>query len=325
MQLSEASSSNFTFFQNRKYMISRYLIWLFAVILLVSCDKNEEFEEDEVGANIQLQGTGSFVYNDYSPLADKPITVYYHVPDGVNEFAPVVFIFHGAGRDAKESRDELISKANLYRNILIVPEFSQTYFRGSDAYNLGNVFEDGDRPSPESLNPEEEWTFSLIEPIFDFLRNSTSINVETYNAIGFSAGAQFLHRFLYFKPQSRIQHAVVASAGWYTIPDFQIDFPYGLAKAPVLANSMAAFYSRQTTVVVGEADNDPNASSLRRNSTVDQQGTNRLARAQYFYNQSQVQANHSSSTFNWTYLSIPNATHDFQAVASYAMDNALNN
>ena len=42
--------------------------------------------------------------------------------------------------------------------------------------------------------------------------------------------------------------------------------------------------SKELTILIGENDNDPNDSGLRRNSIVDQQGVNRFTRANYFYN-----------------------------------------
>ncbi|MEQ8910258.1 MAG: hypothetical protein RIC95_13755 [Vicingaceae bacterium] len=309
--------------------MQRQLFYGFSFLILLSgvlfsCDKNEEFEsEEEAQQNFVLQGTGTLVFNDYQPFSDKAINLYYHVPESANKTSPILMVFHGASRDAVESRDELIKKADFYNTILVVPEFSNASFPGSDTYNLGNVFVDGDNPSPQTLNPETEWTFSVIEPIYDYIKGLTANQNNTYRAFGFSAGAQFLHRFLLFKPNAKVGRVVVASAGWYSIPDLQIDFPYGIQKTPIQSSSLGTFFSRDLTVLVGEADNDPNAPSLRRNSSADQQGTNRLARAQYFFNQSSSLASQSGISFQWNYKSIPNARHNFKQVGEYAFDNIL--
>ena len=44
-----------------------------------------------------------------------------------------------------------IDKANEYGVILIAPEFSDLDFPSGNAYNLGNIFIDGNNPSPETL------------------------------------------------------------------------------------------------------------------------------------------------------------------------------
>lgn len=291
----------------------------------ISCDKNEDFDKEEEVVVQNLRGTGNFVYTGYAPLSDKPLTVYYHIPETVNDFAPILLVFHGGSRDAKESRDKLISKANLNRLIVIVPEFSEANFPGSDRYNLGNVFVDGDRPSAQTLNNQDIWTFSYVEPLFDHIKLIAGNNNATYHTFGFSAGAQFLHRFLIFKPDARVNKSVAAASGWYTMPDLQIDFPYGTNEAPLNQASLDAFFLKELTVLVGENDNDPNAASLRRNSSADVQGTNRFDRANYFVNQSSTIANSTSSSFNWQLRTLPNTGHDFLPLAAYAIDNVILN
>jgi len=288
---------------------------LLFVLLLSACDNNQEFDNEEEPTNTISGETGDFVFDGYAPLSSKPLRVYYHYPDGVNSSTPILMVFHGGSRNAKANRDDLIDKANEKGLIIIAPEFSAADFSLGDEYILGNVFVDGDNPSAASLNPESEWTFSYVEPLFDHVKNLTSNQNNTYHALGFSAGAQFLHRLLIFKPAARIDKAVVAAAGWYTMPDTAINFPYGVKVAMVNQSDLDAFYSRDLWVIVGQNDNDPNAP--RRNPTVDVQGTNRLDRADYFVNESRNLA----SAFVWQYQSLPNTAHEFDKLASFAVDN----
>jgi len=297
------------------------LIISLGLLLLAACDNNETFDENQEPAPIGLKGTGNFLYDEYTPLADKPIRVFYHVPEEAHEATPLVMVFHGGNRDAQESRDELIAQANREKVILIVPEFSNNHFPGGDAYNLGNVFDDGDNPSAAGLNPEAEWTFSYIEPLFDYCKTLTLSEKNQYHALGFSAGAQFLHRFLLFKPNARVQQAVAAAAGWYTIPDTQVVFPYGVKQAPVSPTDLDAFMARNLVVLVGDRDNDPNAASLRRNAQADQQGDNRYDRGIYFVKQGRAIAGASQQPFAWKFQSLPGVGHDFEALGAYALAN----
>ena len=301
-------------------MIRLYSI-LAAVALLWACDipkmiGQEPDEPDTTG--LSLTGTGDFNFSSYSPLSDKPVRIFYHIPEKAMSHSAALMVFHGAGRDAKESRDALIAKSNQFQVVIIVPEFSNEYYRGSDAYTLGNIFTDGDRPSAETLNPEEEWTFSIIDPLFDFFREKTGLVSDEYDVFGHSAGAQFAHRFLFFKPDARHKRVVSASAGWYTMPDQSINFPYGLKKSPLENSSLQAAFAAPLTVIVGLKDNDPNASSLRHNSQADAQGDDRLERAQYFYNQSLQLAQTANLDFGWKYQSLPNVDHDFNATSTAA-------
>lgn len=291
-------------------MVRRFYITLlfFAVAILVSCRK----DGDNSSFHSNLNGTGSFIYTDYSPFENKPIQVFYHAPASIHANTPVCFAFHGNGRDALETRDALIEKSESLGFIVIVPEFKSIYFPGGDGYNMGNIFQDGDHPSLATLNPEEDWTFSVIDSLFKYVGNLTSNLNSNYDVIGHSAGAQFAHRFLLFKPNSPINRMVISAAGWYNMPDVSIDFPYGIQASPMENESLKHFFETPLTVIVGALDNDPNAASLRHNAQADAQGTNRLARAQYFFTESQLIALSLQVTFNWKYRTIPNTAHDME-------------
>jgi hypothetical protein len=73
------------------------------------------------------------------------------------------------------------------------------------------------------------------------------------------------------------------------------------------------------TVLIGQADNDPN-SGIRSNAIVDVQGNNRLARANYFYNQSNSIASSIGASYNWQFVSLPNVNHDLVGAADFAFN-----
>src|SRR5690606_37870846 len=116
------------------------------------CDKNDvSYKETDT-----LEGKGTFTYQGYAPLSSKPVNVYYFVPDNSDSSTPVLFVLHGANRNAVDYRDAWMSYAQNSKTIIVAPEFSDAYYPGGDAYNLGNIFTDGDNPSPSTLNPEQE-------------------------------------------------------------------------------------------------------------------------------------------------------------------------
>ena len=293
--------------------------------ILPSCDKNEILspdlpEEIEDSTSIEMLGTNSFVFDAYAPLSDKPIEVFYHVPLSATINSPILFVLHGGGRDGMQNRDQLINKADQYNCILVCPTFSADHYPGGDSYNLGNVFVDGDNPSPSSLNPQSEWTFAVFEPLFDKIRASCISNVSVYDVMGFSAGAQVAHRFMIFNPNSRVNRFVAAASGWYSVLDNEITFPYGLAESPGAQLDLTTIFSKKLYVIVGSNDNDENAAGLRRNDIVDLQGLNRLDRAQHFYDEAQNSATNLGSTFNWEHYILPNVGHDFMENSYFGMD-----
>lgn len=308
-----------------KLLLKSIFLGLFLATFFVSCDNNEAIpvtESQQNGDN--LSGTGSFQFKEFAPIQNNPITVFYHIPENSTSSSTVLIVFHGATRDARENRDALIAKANEKGIVLIVPEFSQASFPGGDAYNLGNIFQDGDNPTSSTLNPEEQWTFSIVEPLFDHFKMLSGNISATYNVFGFSAGAQVAHRFAFFKPAARCNLLVAASSGWYTMPDNTIDFPYGIKKSPLENSNLAPLFAKNIFIVIGEADNNPNDGGLRRNSIVDLQGTNRYARAQYFFNQSNAIATRNNLSFNWQYKSLQNVGHNVVLTANYAFDSIFN-
>ena len=163
-------------------------------------------------------GAGRFEFR----RSTMTIPVWYFLPEKLSPQSPVLFVMHGVGRDANRYRDEWKEHAEKHHFILVVPEFSEAAFPGSDGYSLGEG--KGAKPGAAS-------SYSFLEPIFDAVKTATGNRSERYHLFGHSAGAQFVHRYLYFMPEARVATAVAANAGWWTMPDRGVDFPYGLRGA----------------------------------------------------------------------------------------------
>lgn len=295
----------------------RYYLFFGLVIgsLLSSCGGNDETvisDEDDPGNETGLTGSGAFSFDVNRSDGNLNMIVYYHIPEGDVDNMPVLFSLHGNGRNATGVRNAWVKEANAKNFILVAPEFSDADFPGGDGYILGNVFEDGDNPSSATLNPEEDWAFSVIEPLFDEIKALTGNTSSQYNVFGFSAGAQFAHRFMMFKPDARFDKILASAAGWYTVPDVSISFPYGIDQSPIEDVSASSYFSTDFTLQIGTLDNDPNASSLRRNSVVDQQGNNRYDRAFHMFNRSKAITEELSVNFNWSIVETQNNGHDLE-------------
>lgn len=301
------------------------LLFVSFLLVIVSCDNPTEVTEPVIqDFNASTRGAGFFDYAAYAPFQNKTIRVYYYIPENVTPNSEILFVFHGNSRNALDYRNAMIEKAEQYNFISIAPKFSNEDFPGGDQYNLGNVFVDGDNPSADTLNPESEWTFSAVEPLFDYITANLENTTSTYKIFGHSAGGQFAHRLVFFKPNTSVEELVVSAPGWYTAVDFDTTFPYGFKSSPLENSDLNALLSKRLHVVVGEEDNDPNASSLRRNSIVDQQGTNRLDRANYFYNSALNIANANGFNFNWTFETIPDTGHEYLKTSKRAADILFN-
>lgn len=290
--------------------IGNLILMIFFTTFLFHCSGDDSSTDIENPFIDNLsQGSGMFEFT-YDPTGfNKTLKVYYYIPVNKTATTPILFVFHGGGRNAKDYRNAMQSKAEEFGFIVITPEFSIQNFPSGDQYNLGNVFVDGDNPSPTTLNPESEWTYSIIEPLFDQVRAQLSNSNTTYDVFGHSAGAQFAHRFLMFKPNARINKAVISASGWYTFTNTSIVFPYGFKDSPLETLNLNSLFSKQIYVQVGANDNNPNESGLRRNEMADVQGTNRKDRAINFFQFSEQLAQTNNLNFNWNFEIIENADH----------------
>ena len=77
-----------------KKSISLLLAMLFVALATPS------FAQENIQAPYK-RGAGKFVFTEYAPLKDKPITVYYYIPTkGDIKTMRVLFVMHGAQRTA---------------------------------------------------------------------------------------------------------------------------------------------------------------------------------------------------------------------------------
>ena len=227
---------------------------------------------------------------------------------------PIVFVMHGVGRNADEYRDQWHDLAIEHDFLLVVPEFSKRQFPGTDAYNLGNVFD-----ATGKVRPATEWSFSAIEPIFDEVRRRFGMTAKGYAIYGHSAGAQFVHRFLFHVPDARVTRVVAANAGWYTMPAYNLEFPYGLRNSVIRSADLAAALGKPVTVLLGEQDIDPEHSSLNREPGSLLQGPHRFARGQAFFDAAADAAARLGVPFGWQLVTVPGANHDNRLMAPAAI------
>ncbi|MCL2416476.1 MAG: hypothetical protein FWD02_00885 [Bacteroidales bacterium] len=246
----------------------------------------------------------------YAPL-NTYINVFYHIPEGVNKrTAPILFSIHGTLRNADDYRDFFIEEANALGFMVFAPEFrNEGLFAGAPGYNLGRVHDEFGQ-----LRPREEWTFSVIEPLFDFIRKDLRSRHTTYDMFGHSAGSQFIHRFLFFVPEARVNRAIAANAGWYTLPDLTVDFPFGLKNTPVTAETLKKSFAQRLYVALGTEDNDPEDPFLRRCSETDKQGNHRFDRGLFFWNNALI--NSTEIPFNWEKVIIEGVAHSGGTMAT---------
>lgn len=280
----------------------------------------EALEADE-NSGLIPKGAGSFVFQKDDINRGRAITVYSYLPSDYGDNSPVLFVMHGNSRTAENYRNAWLEIAEKNHALLLVPHFSrENGFPEDDQYNMGNMFNMDREENLLSPNPENEWSYSLIDPIFDFVVERMRNTSKGYLIYGHSAGSQFLHRFLFFKPDAKVQKAVCANAGWYTMPDFQQIFPYGLKETQCSDDALRKLFTKKVTVLLGDQDTDPNHSSLRRTPQAMLQGSHRFERGHTFYKACKETAAALGVPFNWKLKIAPGIAHSNRDMAPFAAE-----
>ena len=258
-------------------------------------------------------GDSAFTFTGW---AGPDLEVRLFVPEAVTGETPVVIVMHGASRDAPRYFDDWSRAAEEQGFIVAVPHFTEADFRGSRRYNLGHVFSSDDG----KLRAEDRWTFSAIEPLFDEVATRTGTRRTGYTLFGHSAGSQFAHRFLYFMADNRVERAILANAGWYTMPDPGIDFPYGTRDTGIGEGDLRRVFATDVIVLLGDSDVDTKDDTLRQTPEAQLQGPHRFARGQTFYRVAQARAKSLDTEFTWEIVVVPGAVHSNAAMTPAAAE-----
>lgn len=179
----------------------------------------------------------------------------------------VLVSVHGVSRNALEHIELLRGFADRHGVVLVAPLFTSDTFR--DYQRLGR----------KGRGPRAD--LALIR-VLNEISMETGLDTSRVDMFGFSGGAQFVHRFSYAHSQ-RVRSLVLGSAGWYTMPDPSLPYPYGTADArglDAVRFNLAAAARLPTLVIVGEDDDREDDEELNRSRVVLQsQGRHRLERA----------------------------------------------
>jgi pimeloyl-ACP methyl ester carboxylesterase len=177
----------------------------------------------------------------------------------------------------------------------------------------------GDMMTAEGKHrPRTEWVFPLVERIFDDLRQRAGSTREKFHLFGHSAGGQIVHRLLTFAYSPRIEKVVAANSGSYTLPLCEEPFPFGLGGTTITEEERRALFTRPFTVLLGDADNDPNHHQLPREPGAMQQGPHRFARGLNYMSIACREAAAANIPLTWKLRIAPGVAHSNPGIAPYA-------
>lgn len=258
-------------------------------------------------------GSSQIVFTDWS---GPKLPVFVHKPQTAGSDSRIVFVMHGVQRDGDRYRDEWRDLAEKHDLIVVVPTFGRNDFPTTGSYNLGNIVDEKGRK-----NPKAKWSFSAIEPLFDDIVCRVSGKQRGYALYGHSAGGQFVHRFVAFADAPRMEAAVAANSGWYTMPDDGA-FPYGWGGDVTGLVAPATAFQRPLTILLGTEDIDRNDPNLRINAQADKQGQTRFDRGHGFLTAAQKRAGDAAPP-RWKIAYAPGVGHDNGRTAPFAIPHLL--
>ena len=243
---------------------------------------------------------------------------------------PIVFVLHGAARNAIDYLRRFKPIAERHGALAIAPEFPESiYGPGSDRFTLAV----GNKKPPytdtyraREWRPRDDYLYSEIEHLFEAIRRELNSGECTYRIWGHSAGGQFVHRMMTFRSDARIASAVAVNAGFYTLPaygngsDPNYFMPYGLQGTPLHADDIRNLLEAPLVVLVGELDTETGqeSRSVRDSNAANFQGPNRRKRAEFYYQMGKQEANRLGLKFGWRFAVVPGAGHNARKIGPSA-------
>ncbi len=221
-----------------------------------------------------------------------------YVPRSATTNSPLLVTIHGIERMALQHAVRFSALAEKQGFIVLAPMFSKARIPRYQRLERGP---DGDCPA------------AALELTVDHVQRAIGLAPAPLRLFGYSGGAQFAMRYTMVGslPVARL---ALAAPGWFTMPDTQHAFPYGLGDAPVLEGRVAdldRLLSIPVLLTVGAEDTRRDR-SLNRNALVEaSQGKTRLERAHRWYDAITVAARARGMTLLTQLKLLPGAGHDF--------------
>ena len=242
---------------------------------------------------------------------NKPdVELYYKLPNEINNDTKLVFVIHGASRDVKRYLEAWLEQSKDKNVILVAPFFSKDSFQYYNTLGLASS-------SGKTFKNSKTKLTNSISSFFTFFKSKYDLKTETYRIFGFSGGSQFVHRYMMYGTDERVELAAIGSAGWYTFLNNE-PFPFGINNMPVDKNRLDWFLSREVLFIVGKNDNDPNHSSLNSNYGAKKQGAHRHQRGESYFNNLINYAEINEMPFRWRFRSVEGLDHNIEEMTKNA-------
>ena len=258
--------------------------------------------------NIQSNQVNKILYASW----DKPdVEIFYTLPKEINNQTKVLFLIHGNSRDVKKYLNLWLEDAKDKNVILVAPHFTKENYPNFGTLQIA-------KSSGKILNDQSNNLTNSISSFFTYFKSKYNLESSTYRIFGFSAGSQFVHRYLMYGKDTRTEKAVLGSAGWYTFLNEE-KYPYGTKNMPIEKERYEWFLSRRVLFILGNKDNDPNHPTLNLSKGAKKQGNNRYERGQNYFDNLLNFSQKNKIPFRWRYKVVPSLDHNTEMLSKNAI------
>ena len=258
--------------------------------------------------NIQSNQVNKILYASW----DKPdVEILYTLPKEINNQTKVLFLIHGNSRDVKKYLNLWLEDAKDKNVILVAPHFTKENYTNFGTLQIA-------KSSGKILNDQSNNLTNSISSFFTYFKSKYNLESSTYRIFGFSAGSQFVHRYLMYGKDTRTEKAVLGSAGWYTFLNEE-KYPYGTKNMPIEKDRYEWFLSRRVLFILGNKDNDPNHPTLNLSKGAKKQGNNRYERGQNYFDSLLNFSQKNKIPFRWRYKVVPSLDHNTEMLSKNAI------
>lgn len=227
-----------------------------------------------------------------------------YFPQNAREDNRIFYSIHGISRNAEEHIEGFITQAEKHGTIVIAPLFPKEDFPRYQQLGSSANQQRADMAFNHVLQDAHEWLGIPPAPMHLF---------------GFSGGGQFLHRYAMFYPK-RVAKMALAAPGWYTFPNPDRKYPYGIKSTrdwPNLKFVLEKFLHIPTLILVGEED-DLRDKELNKAREIDSfQGLNRIERAERWTAAIHALGRSYNITTDFRLETVPNASHAYESYQAY--------
>ncbi|WJG10346.1 alpha/beta hydrolase [Aliiglaciecola sp. LCG003] len=243
------------------------MVFLAAMSNLVSAtEKNLPWQDNVKGKYI------------FSKWDGGKVSVNFTVPPTANADTPILLVVPGAKRNADNYRDQWHQLALKHNFIVLAIGCSLKTCQSEYEYNMGGIFDHTGRKQGENRQ-----FFSVPELVFNDFVEAFHSQQKTFALYGHSAGGGFVHLYMLTRPNAPVSRAVSANAAFFTFPDEQITFPFGLKSSTFNSKNVEDWLQTPLIFMLADQDIGPRTKPLSNSQRAREQGLSVFSRGLSFY------------------------------------------